>query len=398
MTKKIYIAIISALILVGCKPAAYTAEDLFLEDSPETIAELTADGTLYHLQDFKDKFMTEDGNFMSDSSLYRTRSKVVGTNLQLFSIDTLPSQGEGIYIMGRITTDDYGGNYYKSIVIQEIVDGEQQALRLSVDIGSAGGVYNIGQKILIRCNGLAIGRYSNQPQLCIPSYNNNTLAYKAEEKTGWAAGRIPGPTFRKVVTMIGIADKSQLVYEDLTMDELYSKYLSKYQDIVGVRRFDGRLVRIKDIHFTGEYADSNGSPVACNQYSGVGDTGDPELDEYANVLAPTTKNVGYPQSRFVTDEAGTHRTQISCSEFCKFANYYIPSHINEDYTEFNYAAVKGYIEGILGYYADNGGYAMTETKWSITPRDLSDFHLIDMIDMTPWQPKEFSKSNYPIYY
>ena len=70
-------------------------------------------------------------------------------NLGWFSIDTIPVGGEQVYIRGRIITDDQGGNFYKSLVIQEMVNGEQQTLRISVDASSSGGRYQLGQEIMI---------------------------------------------------------------------------------------------------------------------------------------------------------------------------------------------------------------------------------------------------------
>ena len=146
-----------AFAFTACTPNAPSEESCYLNE--DQVKEWTADGTIYNLNDFLDKFMTEKGDFEH----YRTRSeyKHSGMTLYLFSIDTIPTNGEGIYIRGRVATDDYGGNFYKSIVLQQIVNGEQQALRISVDMGSASGLFQKGQEVIIRCNGLAVGRYAN---------------------------------------------------------------------------------------------------------------------------------------------------------------------------------------------------------------------------------------------
>ena len=158
------IAIILAC-LSACKPAEPSMEDIFYGEDAATLQELIADGHLYSLQEFKDSFMTEKGNYMDEYTLYRTRTVGVGT-ADSFSLDTIPTNGPGIYIMGRVSTDDYGGNFYKTMVIQQVEQNglpiPQQALRISVDAGSVSGMYPRGQMILIRCNGLAIGRYANQ--------------------------------------------------------------------------------------------------------------------------------------------------------------------------------------------------------------------------------------------
>ena len=369
MRKSIYTyAILLAMpviaLMTSCEPRALTAEDVIVK--PESVSEWTSDGKVYNINDFLDTFFTtEEGNFLSDTTQYRTRTKY--GSLYLFSIDTIPSAGPGIYLRGRVATDDYGGNYYKSLVIQQITDWEtgdaidQQCLRISVDLGSASGMFHQGQEILIRCNGLSLGRYANQPQLCVPSNNNNIYASSAEQKVGWAPGRIPSAVFRNAVKLIGIADKSKLVYETLTLDELHTKYLKKYSDVVGVRKDDARLVKLTDVHFTGT-CDNNGTEQALERYDPETNKGNPEVkDSYAYVFAPTTGNIGFPQSRYVANDGKTKKVLIGASEYARYAYYYIPS-----------SKYVGSITGILGFYMDNGGYAPKESNWSITPCLLSD--------------------------
>jgi hypothetical protein len=369
-TNKYLYFVLSSFVLFlmsSCTPGAPGKEDLIIQENnlQQILAAENPNGqyTVYSFYDFLDTYMSEDGNFKSDSSLYRTRSTYGG--LQLFSIDTLPTNGPGIYIRGRVVTDDYGGNFYKSLVLQQTVDyntGEviaPQGLRISVDMGSVGGMYQQGQEIIIRCNGLAIGRYANEPQLCVPSYNNNIFAGSASEKVGWAAGRIPSADFRIATHMIGEPDKSKLVYETMTMEELDNRYLSLYEDVAGVRKLDATLVKIVDVHFTGEY-DDYGKPTMCNRYSGTDDVGNPEKDKNAYTFGPTTGNVGYPQSRFVADANKSFRVLVSTSEYARYAHFYLP---DPQYV--------GSVTGVLGYYMDNGKYDPDGGEWAITPNELS---------------------------
>ena len=109
MKKSIYIisAALTILAMSACTPAPISEEAAFLTE--EQVAQLIADdgGTLYTINDFLDRYMTEQGNFWSDTSLYRTRANN-GDGTWLFSVDTLPTNGPGIYIRGRITTDEIG--------------------------------------------------------------------------------------------------------------------------------------------------------------------------------------------------------------------------------------------------------------------------------------------------
>ncbi len=394
-------------ILTSCEAKKYELEQVYMtEDQVSQMLAADPGSKVYSLNDFMDKFMTERGD---DCWTYRTRGMADG-GVYLFSIDTIPSAGPGIYIRGRISTDDYGGNYYKSLIIQQYKPGEeQQNLRLSVDIGSASGLYHMGQEIIIRCNGLAIGRYANQPQLCVPSYNNNIYADKANEKVGWAPGRIPSALFRKATTLIGTPDVSKLHYDTLTLTEYNNKYMKNFEP-KAARKTDAKLIMLKDVYFTGKCNNSSVQETDCSIYTpgdikDITSSGIPQYDILANVFAPTSQNVNNPQSRFITDRAsgGTIKTSVSSSEYAKYASYYLPSEISEDYQTFTYNAYAGSIKGILSYYFDNGKYAADETKWSINPRDLGDFefykvdpttgdHVLDADgNKIPWTPIEFSQ-------
>ncbi|MBQ8833172.1 MAG: hypothetical protein IJ000_06745 [Paludibacteraceae bacterium] len=346
---KFIIATAIVALCAACTPNAPTK--LYIS---ETEAEtLIKEGKCLTIEQFKDTFMTKEGNYCMPE-LYRERSKA-GDDY-LFTIDTIPVSDTPIYIRGRVTTDDYAGNFYKTLCIQQMVNGKQQAIRLSVDAGSIGGLYQLGQEILIRVDGLAIGRYANQPQLCLPSYNNNIYANKAEQKVGWAAGRIPFAIFKARTQCIGTPDQSKLYYDTLQITDY-----NHITDLVEAREWDAKLVCIENVHFTGQY-DNNGTPTNCT-------TGDPETDGNANVFAPTTENMNYPQSRVIMD-AQDNWTLVSTSEYAKYAHFYLPAN--------NYW---GNVVGILGFYYDNGlnynRYPPEASDWSISIRSVDDLRLYD---------------------
>ena len=368
---KFMIAITLVALCIACTPNPVDESKLFLTDTQAD--ELIAQGTLLTLQQFKDSFMSEKGNYLSDTTLYRTRATKDGKNY-LFSIDTIPVSETPVYIRGRVTTDDYAGNFYKAMCIQQIVDGKQQALRLSVDAGSIGGLYQIGQEILIRVDGLAIGRYANQPQLCLPSYNNNIYANNAEQKIGWAPGRIPMAIFNARTKCIGKPDISKLVYDELKITEFTSVL-----NLQETRKWDAKLVRIKDVHYTGQYFTTSGT--------GKCTTGDPEVDKNANVFAPTTNNIGFPQTRVIEDANG-NKTGISASEYAKFAYFYIPG-ADQNGTA-NCPKYVGDVVGILGFYSDNAKYDPAYDDWSISIRSLDDLQLFDA-NGNLWPRIEYTK-------
>lgn len=392
-SKYISYIVLSTLVLslASCEPKALTENDVFTSEdalAQELAAENPEGYDIYTLNDFLDTFMTEEGTYHNDTTPYRDRSYDATHQLYLYSVDTIRSGGKGIYIRGRVTTDDYAGNFYKAMVIQQIVNGDQQNLRISVDLGSSGGMYHLGQEIIIRCNGLAVGRYANQPQLCVPSYNNNIYAMNASQKVGWCPGRIQGSVFRRVTRMIGVPDKSKLQYDELTLAELFAKYpLKPTADAAGmdaVRKADGRLVKIKGVHFTGQ-CDDNGTLKDC-------EVAHPDSSTYANVFAPTTNNIGYPQSRVLQDD-GSNRIMSSCSEYAKFAYYYLPGANTTGVADCQNWI--GSVTGILGWYLDKAS-DMANNKldgfeWSVTPRGIPGIGIEDIVMEKEVQPDEYEK-------
>ncbi|MBQ9706247.1 MAG: hypothetical protein IJV55_08715 [Paludibacteraceae bacterium] len=382
MKKYAIILAAATLTLAACTPNAPTEESIYLTEA-EADEQIKADGgTLYTLDDFVSTYMTTYGvifpvrerSYTYNSGYQVDPTDYTKNNRGWFSIDTIPSTGPGIYIRGRVVTEDYDGNFYKSLVIQQIVDGQQQALRLSVDISNAGGQYALGQMIQIRVNGLSIGKYANEPQLCVPNYNDNVYAYKSSEKVGWAPGRIPAGIFNKATRLIGKPDVSAIQYDDLTISDI----LSTPANDADYHKMDGRLVRIKDVHFAqkagstipGMYEDY-GTATGCSN-------GNPDTDKNSCVFAPYTENQGYPQGRIIDD--GTGQTLVSTSEYAKFAHIILPT-----------ADYEGTIVGILGHYTDNGRNDPDSWDWSITLRSRYDLIGMTNEEGNTWEMKEYGE-------
>lgn len=390
------------LSMASCEPRALTEEDVFTSNDLAELDKILQEENpvhgykIYELNDFLDAFMHEEGSFRSDTTPYRERSYDATHDLYMYSVDTIKTDTLGIYIRGRISTDDYSGNFYKSMVIQQIgADGKQQNLRISVDLGSSHGMFLTGQEILIRCNGLAVGRYANQPQLCTPSYNNNIYAMNASQKVGWAPGRIQGAVFRRATRLLGSPDPSKLVYDTLTLSQLFSEVPQKPSaDASGmdaVRKADGRLVVIKNVHFTGKY-DDNGTIKDC-------DTQHPDSSGGANVFAPTTNNIGYPQSRIISD--GAKNLMCSSSEYSKFAYFYLPGADKNGVTDCK--NWEGTVTGILGWYLDKASdladNKLDGYEWSVTPRGIpgigiADIKMYNDLIEQEWVPKEYDPNDY----
>lgn len=410
MIKKcLYLAFGTFVLIAMTSCEATEPEKGVLFISEEEADAMIAEGHLYSINDFMHTFMdTEKGDFGDKENPYRSRS-TNGNGIYLYAVDTLPSDGEPIYIRGRVTTDDYAGNFYKTLIIQQRTNWEtgeeipQQNLRISVDLGSVSGMFPMGQELLICCNGLAVGRYGNQPQLCIPAYNNNMFAMNATQKVGWAPGRIPAAKVRNCVYRIGRPDPTVLKYDTLTLQQLFSEVpeipQQTVEDMWKVREADGRLVCLKDVKFTGE-ANNDGNLVDC-EYA------HPDSSTIANVFASTTKNIGFPQGRIIKSNDNSKRMGCSNSEYSKFANYLLPgAKQSKDEAVAGCTNYRGTITGILSWYCDNATGTKNGTmsklwdlNWSVTPRGIpgvgvNDINLYYAKKKQYWVPEEFDPKKY----
>lgn len=386
--------ILSATIAAGLLLASCRSEEpqaRYIQESDVQNHVSAVGGKLLKLNQLKQApYMSEQGNYC-DPALYRLRASGKGhtydeylDTIWLFSIDTIPTT-QPLFIRGRITTDDLSGNFYKSLCIQQMVGSKQQALRISVDASSVDGMYQIGQEVLIRIDGLAIGRYANQPQLCVPSYNNNVYANKAEEKVGWAPGRIPFAEFKKRTVLVGLPHTPHCDTVRIT------DFINNLNQVAN-RLEDGKLVCIKDVHYTGQYS-NYGVAEDCT----TNNPDDFTNGSNANVFAPTTGNMGYPQSRIIADANG-NMTVVSASEYAKFSHFYLPGADKNGIT--NCSSYVGNVTGILGYYRDNNIVKMYSGEdsnapawddWSLTIRSLDDLMLYHVSTGQLWPRLEYGE-------
>jgi hypothetical protein len=162
-------------------------------------------------------------------------------------------------------------------------------------------------------------------------------------------------------------------------DEYEISDFTKVLNLQETRKWDAKLVRIKNVHFTGQYFTTSGTSN-CS-------TGDPEVDENANVFAPTTNNIGYPQGRVIADANG-NKTAVSSSEYAKYAHFYLPGADKNGVA--NCPKYVGDVVGILGFYSDNARYDPASDDWAISIRSLDDLQLKDA-NGNLWPRVEYQK-------
>ena len=101
--------------------------------------------------------------------LYVPRPDIRGNEI---SIDILkryfhPNPGQldsirgNIIISGIVVSSDQGGNYYKTLTIQDETGG----IEIKINRTSLYNEYRVGQKVFVKCQGLVIGDYGGMEQL-----------------------------------------------------------------------------------------------------------------------------------------------------------------------------------------------------------------------------------------
>ena len=138
------------------------------------------------------------------------------------------------YIRAVVVSSDEGGNYYKSMVIQDSTAG----VELELDMPGLYNTYPVGQKIVLVCNGLVIGDYRGLPQI------------------GWIyqetqVGRINSLFFDQYIIRDGIPSAKNIP-KALTSDEI---------DFLGHDDIN-KLVRLEKVTFESK---AIGEPLAYNQ-------------------------------------------------------------------------------------------------------------------------------------
>jgi hypothetical protein len=320
--------ILGSLIVLSILFTACTQTDFNAISSSDLYG--TKWDSTYNIADLQSTYMT-------DKDVYTdTASKSAG----LFTADLIQSSKD-LIINGIITSTDVEGNIYKYIIVQEL-GKNARAIKISIDAGSLSGIYPLGQRVSIRCNGLYIGKYAQSPQIGVKYLNPEKFKLDTTRKVNIyrvEPGRIPLSIAQTHISAYGLPDPSLIHPDTMTIAQIRNAGSS----------IINKLVCIPNAFFTGKGADY-GLPATITTE---------EL-----IFAPSTNGVGYPQSREIQD--GTGSIFISTSEYSKFATFKLPPSSN-----------RGYITAIVGWYNDkkvgvSPSNPTTEIYHQLTIRSLGD--------------------------
>ncbi|MCL2291078.1 MAG: DUF5689 domain-containing protein [Bacteroidetes bacterium] len=142
------------------------------------------------------------------------------------------------YLRAVVVSSDEGGNYYKSIVLQDSTRG----VEMQLDMTGLHTIYPVGQKVVIVLNELVVGSYNNLPQI------------------GWLyndqVGRINSLYFDKYIIRDGMPSLNNLP-KPLTNNEINFSDPSNPRDV-------NKLVRLEGVTFQSE---AIGEPLAYNRFT-----------------------------------------------------------------------------------------------------------------------------------
>lgn len=126
-------------------------------------------------------------------------------------------------IEGVVIGNDVSGNIYKNIMIQDAT----AAITISIDGTNLYNSYRIGQKLVINCSGLYVGKYRNLQQLGYPGTSGISF--------------IPLPLFESKAQLSGLPDSP--------IDTLQVKIPDLPSTFPDLAKYQSQLIELKSVYF-----------------------------------------------------------------------------------------------------------------------------------------------------
>lgn len=254
---------------LGLAAMAFTACDNEFERPPMVIPTSTWTANMT-LEDFKSAYW----------NTVETAPQVVG----------LDANGDSIVFKGRVCSSDESGNIFKYLMIQ----GETEALAISLDFYDIYESYKYGQEVYINATGLTIGGYAGL--MCLGS---------GVDDRG-RVSRAPENIFKPHAEVSGLPSAALVDTATVTIATVNEAKTTTE----GLAAWQSRLVRFDNVHFenAGEEFAPEGSPNGAAE-------------------------------RYIVDESG-NRIMVRNSTYADFKSEILPSG-------------NGSVVGILSYYGSN---------------------------------------------
>lgn len=163
----------------------------------------------------------------------KTIADIIAVYENAGKMDSICHAGETFIVKATVVSSDEGGNFYKSIVLQDETGG----IQIPIDKSGLYNIYPVGQTVYINCQGLVVGNYRGVYQI------------------GWiyegAVGRVNGAYIDRYLFKDGLpTDVSNLITDINSPSDLNATNVNK-------------LVRIKNCKFADNVI---GQPWATDDY------------------------------------------------------------------------------------------------------------------------------------
>lgn len=160
---------------------------------------------------------------------------------------------EDVVISGVVVMDDRSGNYYKKFVIQDSTGG----IEINLDQNNIYNDYPVGRKVYVKCKGLTISTYGDNPQ----------MGYGIDERSSIIA--IPFVMADNFIVKANYPNEIKV--DTLNFDDLYdpSQNTGRLNTLVAIRDVEF------DVNSLGmPYAQSNSATSRVLQGCGAANTGE----------------------------------------------------------------------------------------------------------------------------
>ena len=213
----------------------------------------------------EEQVTTQTANTEISAIFNRVQSATTKTTTFEMTEDTL-------WIAGYVVSSDIGGNFYKEIIIQDTTQNPTQAIKINIDKTGLYNKYPVGQKILVKLNGLSAG------------VENGILTLGIQEGTNIA--RIP--QFSIAQHILKTSEITEITPKEVTVETIDSLSL-------------GLWVRINDIQFPNAIKNKTFSAETNDEFDGERYLAECATQSQALLLSTSTfasfKSVSLPQKR-----------------------------------------------------------------------------------------------------
>ncbi|WP_299155856.1 DUF5689 domain-containing protein [uncultured Tenacibaculum sp.] len=153
----------------------------------------------------------EDKQYTNLKSLKEITDLYTGGVLDFNEYTTTSGETE-INTYGYVISNDRAGNFYKTLIIQDKIENPTVGLEIRIDATNLNAMYNVGRKVYIKLNGLALSKYFTTFQIGV------------KNAAGTGTDRIKDTDFVNYIDRS--SEIAELVPTNLTINEITDNHIN----------------------------------------------------------------------------------------------------------------------------------------------------------------------------